>query len=300
MACEGSTIDAFHSVLSDEFELDRPMAIALAAQLVSPQPEQAAMLLAATVPPSQRPLSDKFTDASFDTFFGGGNLPVNVSATVEATLRAVWKRQALNGFKALTSGASNSVVRLGPHITIEPSNIGKGGDLRKGARLMIRIRGLPMTIGHSLPAPIISKAGGQFGAVRVGARDLQRMNQAGSALADARVKASGALRFASGRFGGGVLAFGPSAAIDLYSSARWSDDALSVDWRGFGVRSAKSQSGNLAGFVAGGAVALGLVAAVGWPVILVGLGAGLVAQVAWSTTGMDDLAEDKAKRALGP
>lgn len=304
MSCQVSTIDAFSSVLNEDFELDRPMALALAAQLVSTQPEQAVLLLAATVPPDKRPTDDRFVEALGDTLIGGGNLPGNVAGSTEAALRAHWKKGALKAFKSLTSGAQTSTIRLGPHITIEPRNIGKGGDLRKGARLMVRVRGLPMTVVHSLPSPLISKAGGQFGAVRVGARDLQRMTQVGDALADARVKSVGALKFASGRFGGGVLAFGPSAAIDLYHSANWNDGSMSMDWRGFGVRSAKSQSGNLVGFAAGagaaaGAVALGLVAAVGWPVVLVGLGAGLVAQVAWSSAGFDEDMENLAKSKLG-
>jgi hypothetical protein len=76
-----------------------------------------------------------------------------------------------------------------------------------------------------------------------------------------------------------------------------------VNWRGFAVRCAKSQSSNLVGFGVGmaagsGAVALGVVAAVGWPVVLVGLGVGLVAQVGWGYFGADEAVARQAEKAL--
>jgi hypothetical protein len=47
-----------------------------------------------------------------------------------------------------------------------------------------------------------------------------------------------------------------------------------------------------------GAVALGVVAAVGWPVVLVGLGVGLVAQVGWGYFGADEAVARQAEKAL--
>ena len=307
MACDYRALDAFGSVLNNDFELDRPVAFALAAQLARTSPQDAGTLMvAASGVQPQMPLTEKAADALFEALFSGGNLPGNIASSSEAALRAIWRRQAMNGFKSLTSGATQGVIRIGPHITIEPRNIGKGGELRKGARLMVRVRGLPMNVVHALPTPFMSKAGGQFAAMRVSARDLQRMQQAGSAIADARVQSSRLLRFTGGRVGGGVLAFGPSAVIDLANNYSVdSDGSMSMNWRGFAVSSAKSQSGNLVGFAAGaavasGAVALGFVAAVGWPVVLVGLGAGIIAQAVWSTTGMDEAAEREARKRLTP
>jgi hypothetical protein len=304
MACQVSTIDAFPSVLNGDFELDGPVMRALAMQLAQTNPDQAALLLASRIPVEQLPAAAKddqainrLLSATGDSLYGGGNILGNASALNEAALRAAWQRQARNGFQALISGAKTGTIRLSPHITIEPRNIGKGGQLRKGARMIVRVRGLPMTVLHSLPSPFISKAGGQFSAMRVGARDMQRMGQATAALADARIQSSRLLRAASGKVGGGVLAFGPTAALDFGASARWVDNSVEVDWKGFAIRSAKSQSGNLVGFVAG-AVAVGVVSTVGWPVIVIGLAAGLVAQIAWGATGMDEMAESKARELL--
>lgn len=305
MACEVSSIDVFQSVINEDFALDPPVLMAMVAQLSSTQPDQAALLLAASVPPEQLPTSennanavlDRLISSTKDSVYGGGNIWGNMAATGEAALRAAWARQAKNAFKSLTSGGSTGTIRLGPHISIEPRNIGKGGQLRKGARLMVRVRGMPMNVIHSLPAPLVSKAGGQFAAIRIGATDMQRMSQGATALADARLNSVRALRFAASKTGGGILAFGPSAVIDMRSSMTWSDNSVSVDWRGFAVRSAKSQSGNLAGFAAGAAV--GLVAAAGWPVVVIGLAVGITVQVAWGATGRDEWAEGHAKKALG-
>lgn len=313
MACEMAAMDAFSSRFEGDFELDGPVLAALVSQLAATQPDQAALLMAASLPPEQRPRNAAEADSAFDrlmaatrdSLVGGGNIAGNVFGATHVALRAAWRRQAMNGFKSLTSGAANSTIRIGPHISIEPRNIGKGGQLRKGARLMVKIRGLPMTVVHSLPSPVVVKAGGQFGAMRVGATDLRRMGQAADALADARIQSVRVLRAAGGKVGGGVLAFGPSAAIDFYDSASWDDGSLAVNWKGFAVRSAKSQSGNLMGMaggaaVAGAAVALGVVAAVGWPVVLIGLGAGLLVQVAWSASGMDETVARHAEQALSP
>ena len=111
------------------------------------------------------------------------------------------------------------------------------------------------------------------------------------------------LRAAGTRLGGGLRAFGPSAALDLYGSVSYRNGSFDFDRKGFLIRSAKSQSGNALGFasgaaVASGAVALGLVSAVGWPVILIGLGTGIVAQTVWGATGMDEWAADRAANAL--
>ncbi len=168
MACEVSTLDAFFSTLNGDFDLDSPMLKALFGQIAEAQPDQATLLMAATLPPASLPRTTAEADSAFnrlmastgDGLFGVGNIGGNIAGATEAVLRAAWRRQALAGFRSLTSGATTGTIRLGPHISIEPRNIGAGGALRKGGRLMVKIRNLPMTVVHSLPAPIVSKAVG--------------------------------------------------------------------------------------------------------------------------------------------
>ena len=212
----------------------------------------------------------------------------------EAVLRAAWHRQATTGFKALLDGEL-PVIRISPHITVVASRIGKGGELRKGARLVVRVKGLPTTVLQALEQPFSIKPGGITATLRIGARDAKRMEQAASSVAAARIQSSRLLRYAN--YGkGSLLGFGPSAAIDLYDSyTKPSGAGFATD---LAVRSAKSQSGNALGF-GGGLAAQGLAffafGAGGGPVILIGLGVGIVAQAAWGYFGGDDAAAETVK-----
>jgi hypothetical protein len=109
------------------------------------------------------------------------------------------------------------------------------------------------------------------------------------------------LRWTQGRVGGGVLAFAPSAALDLYNATEVDRRSREFSFNGgqFLVDSARSQSGNLAGF-AGGLVAVAVFSGVvaGAPLVLIGLGAGVFVQVVWNWSGAGDGAAGLARRAL--
>jgi hypothetical protein len=196
-------------------------------------------------------------------------------------------------------------VKLTPHITLESFKIGKGGDLRKGAAIKVRIKGLPMTVMHALPAPVVMKAGGQFGSMRVSPANPRAMVSAGDAITNTRRQSSTFLRMAGAKGMPGILAFGPSAVIDLANSVEKSGDTSTVNWRGFAVRSASSQSGNAAGFAAGAIVTgvagvfAGAVVAGSLPVLVIAFGSGLVVQAVWNSMGYQDEAakwvEDRLK-----
>ena len=166
------------------------------------------------------------------------------------------------------------------------SRIGKGGELRKGARLVVHVKGLPTTVLQKLEQPFVVKPSGSTATVRIGARDMQRIEEAATSVAGARAQASRVLRYAS--YGkGSVLAFGPSAAIDLYDSYTAPSGAgFATD---FAVRSAKSQSGNAVA-VGAGMLAVSAVGAVGAPAMLLALGVGVIVQTAWITLGGDEAA----------
>ncbi|MCE2658182.1 MAG: hypothetical protein ACOVOG_10265 [Rubrivivax sp.] len=314
------TLDAFDTTLSGEFLLDEPLRIGWFRQLALTQPDAAAQLMvvsagtstpasparAATPAAPARPNLDTEFERALQELKKSAtdwtNLPGNAQAAAEAALRAAWRRQAQAGFQALLSAQAPS-VRIGRHIVIEARKIGQGGVLRAGARLQVRITQLPLAVIQQLPSPVVLKARGSVGSIRVGARDMAGLNSAAQTIAHTRVQSSRLLRGLSSKAGGGVLAFGPSAANDFYNSARWTGSGLEVNWKGFAVASAKSQSGNLVGFASGAAVgaaavALGAVSAVGAPVILIGLGAGLVAQALWGWSGADEAAAQAVQRGL--
>ena len=121
------------------------------------------------------------------------------------------------------------------------------------------------------------------------------MVDSADATAQARLRSHRALHGPSTRVGrivgGGVLAFGPTAVVDAINSASWSGDgSFSFDWHGFAVRSTRSQTGNVAGILGGAVLALAIfgTGAIGWPVVLVTLGGGILAQALWDWSGYDD------------
>ena len=101
--------------------------------------------------------------------------------------------------------------------------------------------------------------------------------------------------------GRGVLAFAPSAALDLYNATEVDlrTREFSFNGRQFLVDSARSQSGNAVGF-AGGLVAVALVGgfAAGAPLVVIGLVGGVFVQVVWNWFGAADGSANLMGRAL--
>lgn len=288
LECAAPRLDVYDTTLDQEFELDRPVIAALLPQIAQHDPEGAAALLGAANPPP-RALSaaeadvwlDKTLAALGDSITGGGNWPGNLAAGVETALREAWRRQARDGFSKLLQGGVGS-VRLGQHVTVEARRIGKGGELRKGAKLIVKVRGLPMRVVRQLPAAFVPKAGARWGTMMVGARTVQQLEQAQVAVASARVQANPWMR-ALGKGGGAMLAFGPSAGIDFYNAYTTKSGASAVA-KDMAVRSAKSQIGNALGWGLG-LTAVALVGAAGAPAVVLALGVGIVVQTAWNVAG---------------
>jgi hypothetical protein len=306
MSCGPTTsLDIFSDRLDNQFDVDWPVFCALLPQLASADPQGTAQLLyemAEGQIPKDVTKADMAIDRLWkeakDAAFGWGNLPGNVVTSAEIGLRAAWKAQVRLALSGLASGRKLGSVKLTPHITLESFKIGKGGDLRKGAAIKVRIKGLPMTVMHALPAPVVMKAGGAFGSMRVSPANTRAMVSAGDAITNARSKSSTFLRIAGAKGVPGMLAFGPSAVIDLHNSTTRSPTGdMTVDWRGFAIRSAASQSGNAVGFLVSGGIpvvvgmATSVVVAGSLPVLVVAFAGGLAVQAAWNYLGMQDDAQ---------
>lgn len=293
-----SSLDVFGSRLDDEFILDWPVFLAVLPEMASKDPQGTAQMMV-EVMGDQLPKDEAKANQVFERLWaeakeatvGGGNVLGNTVTSAEIALRAAWKAQVRLAIRGLATGRTMRAVKLTPHITLEPFKIGKGGELRKGAAIKVRIRGLPMNVMHSLPAPVVMKAGGQFGTIRANPASVRSVISTADAITNARIQSSRFLRAAGAKGMPGVLAFGPSAILDLKDSTTWTENGASVNWKGFAVRSAASQSGNAVGMAAGFVVtagvgmALGVVAAGSLPVLVVAFGVGLIAQVAWNYSG---------------
>ncbi len=303
MACTPSTLDVFSTRLDGDYALDWPVLCALIPEMAAADPEGTALLLAEamgsdlpTNPQQAEQVIDRLIREVRGATIGAGNLAGNLTTSAEIALRAAWKAQARLGFRALITGKATGSIKLSQYVTIESFRIGKGGDIRKGAAIKVRIRGMPTTMMHALPSPVVLKAGGQFGAMRVNPTNNRALVSAADIIVSTRRQSSTFLRMAGAKAVPGVLAFGPSAVIDLHDSTSWSDGRASVNWKGFAVKSAASQSGNAVGLAAGALVtagaglAFGVVVAGSLPVLVVAFGVGLVAQVAWNYFDQDKAA----------
>ena len=316
-SCSRYQFDEYAMPYDGDFALDKPVLAALLPTLVQTDPETAVLLVASTQTLPDKPMTPEQANASFnawygplkDSLIGPGNIAGNIHGVVESSLRAYWARHAAQGFARLRAGGAQS-IRLSPNITIYAHRIGANGKLRRGAQIRVKVSNLPVQVLHQIPtAAFGGRATQSFASMRSSAHDMRRLQALADGVADSRAQSSMLLRAAGSKVGGGILAFGPSAAFDFYDSTSRTADGLAVDWRGFAVRSAKSQSGNVLGVAAGTgtAVAVGMMAArglllltpFGWPVFALSLVAGVAVQAAWSRYGGDEAAGNAAASALG-
>lgn len=98
---------------------------------------------------------------------------------------------------------------------------------------------------------------------------------------------------------GFVLSVGPSLVNDAIGAGLFHDASSSANWKDFAIRSADSQSGNLAGYAAGvtAGIALGFAAGAGIAVaapvaIVIGLAAGIGGQTLFNAFGFNERAKE--------
>lgn len=270
----GFVVDQYSTTIERDFALDGPVFVSLLPALAEIDPQATARLIAMASPPPERlrPAEadahlNKFLESMEDAAIGKGNIAGNLNSVAEAALREYWRREAMSGFRTLLAGDATH-IKLNPYVSIESRKIARDGTLRRGAAIHARVQGMPTRVIQRIDNVFQPKQNGSVGAVRVSARNMAQLERASIAVADARFHTSQWLRRA-GAGGGAVLAFGPSAAFDFYDAYTTNSGAGNVA-RDFAVRSARSQSGNLVGYVAG-AVVIASAGAVTAPIVLISL-----------------------------
>lgn len=225
---------------------------------------------------------------------GPGNILGNTKAVGDAIASKRTADAIKAGLEAIETG-KRTTVQINQYTTLYNAN--KSG---KGApRPRIRFRGLPVkVVAEALEVGVRAAAHGPNAAMRVN-QALQAARIGG--LAAAHTSAGKPAFWGKMTRGGGILTFGPSAAIDLNNNiSRDIQGNINFNGRGFVKDSLKSQSGNLLGYGVGlgaGAVAVAFGVA-GAPVILIVLFAGILMQAAWGFSGGSDLFADAADKAL--
>jgi len=237
--------------------------------------------------------------------YGPSNVLANSTAALSGAMRGAAERDLATrlreGIQAILSGTTNR-VRLSP--TMELYNTAAA---RHPPRVRLRVRGLPITVVR-LSVPALGGAQNQWrpnpsrnaSTLPTGKMTAQQLRNAAVMAADHGQPSL--LRWTQGRVGGGVLAFAPSAALDLYNATEvdLGTREFNVNGRQFLVASARSQSGNAVGFGFGAlavtaAVGVGVVGA---PLVIIGLGVGVFVQLVWNWSGADDASAGYMDQAL--
>jgi hypothetical protein len=234
----------------------------------------------------------EFTNAAA----GPGNAAANANALRKAVNASVGTRTTgavLAAMRTIESGATGN-IRINQYMTLYNAN----NKAKRGPIPRMRVVGLPTQVVMPALGLGAQEWRGGIRAGMAGQEGALRATQAGKLTSNAHWSSGG--RFLNSGWGGGVLTFAPSAAIDLYNSVdRDMSGNRTMNWKKFAIASVKSQSGNLLGVGAGAAaIAIVGVSIAGAPLILVGLGAGIFAQWVWGASGGSDWAASHAERRL--
>jgi len=286
--------------LSGEYELDDPLARHLLANSATTDEISWITQYLRGGPGGAVGTSERFGREMQNAAFGPGNILANANTLRTAGMASVHTRtgnSVLAASRAIEAGQARK-VRINAHMSVYNAN--KSGHGKPRPRVYL----------SSLPVNVVSPALGTD--LRTGASGFsQSLRPTDGKLADrlgnlsAQTHPVGRPAVLNGRLGSGVLTFAPSAAIDLYNNIV-SDvhGHRKINWNGFAVASARSQSGNLVGMM-GGFVATAIVggiagsaAVVGAPLIVFGLLGGLFLQISWNSFGGADWAGDVAESTL--
>jgi len=237
--------------------------------------------------------------------YGPGNAVANSTAALSGALRGAAERDLATrlreGIQAILSGTTNR-VRLSPTMELYST-----AAARRRPVVRLRVRGLPITVVRQ-SVPTRGGVQNQWrpnpsqNASTLPTRNMTAQQMRNTAVLAADHSQPSWLRWTQGRVGGGVLAFAPSAALDLYNATEVDLGTREFNFNGkqFWVASARSQTGNAMGFAAGAlavtaAVGVGIVGA---PLVIIGLGAGVFVQLVWNWSGAAEGSANLTLRAL--
>lgn len=299
----GPSIRAGSRVSPDAIHADTSW---LDAFLTDPPPQLDAYLRQRDHSPGQKTdgLLKKAALQAGDSTWGAGNVAGNLhsaneawSAHREAGGTAERLREAASRIRA--DHRATPSVRINRYMTLYNANRNPRGQ----PRLRLRIANMPLKVvtpalGDGVRT--VKSVAGYSGVFH--AKDLAQAQKLGRLASTAPVSANPWSVFKPRLAAGGFLTFAPSAMVDAYNSFdRDAGGTPRFNPRRFRELSLQSQSANLAGLLAstGATLAVAFVGLTGWPVIVIALGAGIVAQAVWGAW-YDDNKEKMETLVLGP
>lgn len=307
LECRRNNVDVWSvapQTLSGDYDLDGPVAKAIVSRVnAAAQPDWFQELILGNS-------GSGFANELKSATIGPGNILGNSMSAMQASAYAYTQRQTgkalADGAQRVSSGSART-VRINEFMELYNANPGKGRP-----RLRLRIRGMPMSVVSPVVYPEQVRANLRTGnsSARWSQATREQVRRAGVAAAEGRWQRT--MGWGTGRVGTGILTFVPTLALDIYRNIKFDMNATGLsrlagfDRHAFSVDSARNQSGNAVGWAAGAGstAAVAMLAArgvgvaammAGWPVVLLGLGVGIAAQIVWNTSGMADASANLAK-----
>lgn len=299
--------------LDSDFDLDPAVWQAL---LRAPPGTPVMRAAPAAMPPLRQPSAAAAGEAGSllsefgDAAFGGRNALANSSAAVAGAVLGKaeldFAARMRQGLQVINSGQART-FKLSPTMELYNTYSPSAG---RPPSVRLRVRQLPLTVLEQR-IPAIGGAQNQWrpnaghNVNTLRARQMTPQQMRNVAVLAAEQTQPGWVRWVQSRRGTGVLAVAPSLAVDLYNATEVDlrQREFSFNGQQFLVDSARSQSGNAVGVLGGlgtvavvGALSAGAIA--GAPLVLIGLGGGIVLQALWSYAGADDAAGSLMRRAL--
>jgi len=250
------------------------------------------------------PSANQLAKELWDALFAPTNVPAttaNASQLVHAMLESLpltWRVKLQGGEIELFD--ANKLARK--------HAFAAHGKRRFPVKMMLRLKGARL---HWYPEDLIVRKTGEL---RIPAPGAKTMNEALHIARAGRIKLISNVAFnrlplprVLGSTGVGLaLTLGAQAFTDAYSTGLFSDVKSGDNWNKFAFASAKSQSANLAGMAAGGAIAGATVLLATWagvtvPAVVViglGIGAGALGQAIFNAVGANAMVEDAARKLL--
>jgi hypothetical protein len=261
-----------YETLNGDFALDEVLAQEVVSRVVSSNPE--ACWLRDYLDGKLFDPSANFEENLGDVAVGPGNIFGNANAVRQAGEAAIAQSKINSAVAKISAGKAQS-VKINSHMTLYNAN--ESG--RGRPRLRVKITRQPIKVFSSM----LSETGAGYrimsrGALSARAIDVKSMTEMQGLTSK--------MRFLNGKLGGGVLTFAPTVAFDLYDSVnRDANGNLHWNARQFANAELRNQPGNAVGMGAG-ALAAGIFAVAfgfaGAPLIIVGLGFGIGAQIIWN------------------
>jgi hypothetical protein len=324
--CNATTVQTFTGAM--EFGLDDPVASKLlGAAMANSGNRQCVASWAASCPtgapanaqfigpmpprPAAPAPADSLADPFFDATFGAGNITANLFGIYQgidhSIARAVSDIRTQRAMDLIVSGAQKS-AKVNANVTIFDANAPRRAQALKAGqpipadsaapRIRVRLTNIPTTVVDPSARSALKSAvtGANPGGSNFGqAAQNKIQNALISADWEKRTK------FFGTRAGAGVLAFGPTLVLDLAATTtRDTTGTVRLDAQEFVARAAGSQSANVIGVLAGVAAVVFLpVTATAATIVIVGLGAGIVAQGVFGLFGADKVISNTVRDAQG-